>query len=85
MTNAITIAKVIGNLSAAWLLVKMGPKKAFSLALLLIVAGVAGAYESSYPWYVFTRLVMGFGGALIPSTKTRHCTKQCSLVQMLQG
>ncbi|WP_432452135.1 MFS transporter [Agarivorans sp. QJM3NY_29] len=63
MTNAITIAKIIGNLSAAWLLVKMGPKKAFSLALLLIMAGAAGAYASSYPWYVFTRLVMGFGGA----------------------
>ncbi|MGF1875982.1 MFS transporter [Photobacterium frigidiphilum] len=63
MTNAITIAKIIGNLSAAWLLVKMGPKKAFALASLLIVAGAVGAFASNYPLYVFSRLVMGFGGA----------------------
>lgn len=63
MTNAITIAKIIGNLSAAWLLVKMGPKKAFALASLLIVAGAIGAFASNYPLYVFSRLVMGFGGA----------------------
>ncbi|MGF1700475.1 MFS transporter [Photobacterium makurazakiensis] len=63
MTNAITIAKIIGNLSAAWLLVKMGPKKAFAMASLLIVAGAVGAFASNYPLYVFSRLVMGFGGA----------------------
>ncbi|MCG7585778.1 MFS transporter [Photobacterium sp. OFAV2-7] len=63
MTNAITIAKIIGNLSAAWLLVKMGPKKAFAFASVLIVAGVVGAFASNYPLYVFSRLVMGFGGA----------------------
>ncbi|NOI24401.1 MFS transporter [Vibrio mediterranei] len=63
MTNAITIAKIIGNLAAAWLLVKMGPKKAFTIASLLIVAGAIGAFASNYPLYVFSRLVMGFGGA----------------------
>ncbi|ELV8684182.1 MFS transporter [Vibrio cholerae] len=63
MTNAITIAKIIGNLAAAWLLVKMGPKKAFAVASLLIVAGAIGAFASNYPSYVFSRLVMGFGGA----------------------
>lgn len=63
MTNAITIAKIIGNLAAAWLLVKLGPKKAFAIASLLIVAGAIGAFASNYPLYVFSRLVMGFGGA----------------------
>ncbi len=63
MTNAITIAKIIGNLAAAWLLVKMGPKKAFAIASLLIVAGAIGAFASNYPLYVFSRLIMGFGGA----------------------
>ncbi|PKF48947.1 MFS transporter, partial [Enterovibrio nigricans] len=63
MTNAITIAKIIGNLSAAWLLVKMGPKKAFAVASVLIVAGAVGAFASNYPLYVFSRLIMGFGGA----------------------
>ncbi|TOK18527.1 MFS transporter [Vibrio parahaemolyticus] len=63
MTNAITIAKIIGNLAAAWLLVKMGPKKAFATASLLIVAGAIGAFASNYPLYIFSRLIMGFGGA----------------------
>ena len=65
MTNAITIAKIIGNLAAAWLLVKMGPKKAFTFASILIVLGALGAFASSYPLYVISRLVMGFGGAFV--------------------
>ncbi|MDD7909632.1 MFS transporter [Pseudovibrio exalbescens] len=65
MTNAITIAKIIGNLIAAWFLVKLGPKKAFAFASLLVVAGAAGAFASNYPLYVFSRLVMGFGGAFV--------------------
>ncbi|MGF1696346.1 MFS transporter [Vibrio lamellibrachiae] len=65
MTNAITIAKIIGNLLAASFLVKLGPKKAFGFASLLIVAGALGAFASSYPLYVITRLIMGFGGAFV--------------------
>lgn len=49
MNNAITIAKIIGNLSAAWFLVKLGPKKAFTFASALIVAGATGV---NYPWSV---------------------------------
>lgn len=64
-TNAITIAKVIGNLLAAWVLVKLKPKKAFALASLLVVGGVIGAFVSSYPMFVLARLILGFGGALI--------------------
>ncbi len=64
-TNAITIAKIIGNLIAAWFLVRLGPKKAFALASLLIVASVAGVWAGSYPVYVLSRLVMGFGGAFV--------------------
>lgn len=65
MTNAITIAKIIGNLLAASFLVKLGPKKAFGFASFLIVAGALGAFASSYPLYVITRLIMGFGGAFV--------------------
>ena len=64
-TNAITIAKIIGNLIAASVLVQLGPKKAFALASLLIVASVAGVWAGSYPLYVLSRLVMGFGGAFV--------------------
>nr|WP_321461783.1 MFS transporter [uncultured Cohaesibacter sp.] len=65
MTNAITIAKIIGNLCAAWFLTKLGPKKAFAFASILIVAGIIGAFVSNYPMYVVTRLIMGFGGAFV--------------------
>ncbi|WP_102868173.1 MFS transporter [Pseudovibrio exalbescens] len=65
MTNAITIAKIIGNLIAAWFLVKLGPKKAFAFSSLLIVAGALGAFATNYPLYVFSRLIMGFGGAFV--------------------
>lgn len=65
ITNAITIAKIVGNLLAAWVLIKLGPKKAFTFASLLIVAGILGAFASNYPLYVFSRLIMGFGGAFV--------------------
>ncbi|HXP95685.1 MAG TPA: MFS transporter, partial [Telmatospirillum sp.] len=64
-TNAITIAKVIGNLIAAWFLIRLKPKKAFAFASFLIVAGVFGVWSGSYPVYVFSRLIMGFGGAFV--------------------
>jgi MFS family permease len=64
-TNAITIAKVIGNLIAAWFLIRLQPKKAFAFASLLIVAGVFGVWAGNYSIYVFSRLVMGFGGAFV--------------------
>lgn len=64
-TNAITIAKIIGNLIAAWVMVQLGPKKAFALASLLIIVSVAGVWAGYYPLYVFSRLVMGFGGAFV--------------------
>nr|WP_321481638.1 MFS transporter [uncultured Cohaesibacter sp.] len=65
MTNAITIAKIIGNLIAAWFLTKLGPKKAFAFASVLIFLGILGAFASNYPMYVATRLIMGFGGAFV--------------------
>ena len=65
VNNAITISKIIGNLLAAWVMVRLGLKKAFALAALLISAGAIGAFASSYPMYVFSRFVMGFGGAFV--------------------
>ena len=64
-TNAITLAKIIGNLLAAWFLVRLGIKKAFAFASILIVAGVVGIFATQYPLYVVSRLIMGLGGALV--------------------
>lgn len=65
LNNAITLSKIVGNLAAVWVLVKLRPKKAFGLASLLITAGAAGAFATNYTAYIISRFVMGFGGALV--------------------
>ncbi|CAM3599862.1 MFS transporter [Parendozoicomonas haliclonae] len=65
MTNAITIAKILGNLLAARVLISLGLKKAVTLASVLLAAGGFAAFSESYPVYLFFRLMMGFGGAFI--------------------
>ena len=65
MSNAITVAKIIGNLCAAWLLVKLNPKKAIAFASFLIAAGAGLApLVTEYWMFIALRFVMGFGGAL---------------------
>lgn len=65
ISNAITIAKIIGNFLAAGLLVKLLPKKAIGLGSLLIVLGCALAILSpAYALFILGRFIMGFGGAL---------------------
>ncbi len=65
ITNAITISKIIGNLLAAGFLIKLGPKKAVGLAALLISVVGLGAFATSFPFFILSRFVMGFGGALM--------------------
>lgn len=65
ISNAITVAKIIGNLMAAKILIKLYPKKAISLAAILIVGGsFLGVFAPSYVIFVIARFIMGFGGAL---------------------
>ncbi|MDT2829346.1 MFS transporter [Vagococcus carniphilus] len=65
ISNAITVAKIIGNLMAAKVLIKLYPKKAISLAGLLIVSGsFLGVFAPTYWIFVVARFIMGFGGAL---------------------
>jgi MFS family permease len=63
-THAITIAKIGGNLVAAWVFLRLKPKKAFALAIILIGCGALGVLAGTYTIYVFTRILVGFGGAL---------------------
>lgn len=65
ISNAITVAKIIGNLMAAKVLIKLYPKKAITLAALLIVGGsFLGVFAPTYLIFVIARFIMGFGGAL---------------------
>lgn len=63
--NMITIAKIIGNLGAAWLLVQLGAKRAAFVAMVLVALGGLGSLAGAYDQWLFSRLVLGFGGALI--------------------
>lgn len=65
ISNAITVAKIIGNFLAAGILVKLMPKKAIGLGSLLIVLGcVIAIFAPAYWMFILGRFVMGFGGAL---------------------
>ena len=46
VNNAISLAKILGNFVAAWILVKLGPKKTVAFSCLLIGAVVAGAFST---------------------------------------
>ncbi|WP_288131747.1 MFS transporter [Microbulbifer sp.] len=63
-SNVITIAKIVGNLAAAALLMRLGAKRAFALAIVLIAAGGFGALADSYAAWLMSRLALGLGGAL---------------------
>jgi len=65
ISNAITIAKIIGNLLAAGLLTKLFPKKAIGLGAALIVVGSVVAIVAPQYWiFIVGRFIMGFGGAV---------------------
>ncbi len=63
-SNVITLAKVAGNLAAAMLLVRLGAKRAFTLAMVLIAVGGLGALAGDYNGWLLSRLALGLGGAL---------------------
>lgn len=65
ISNAITLAKIIGNFLAAGILNKLLPKKAIGLGSGLIVLGSLLAILAPQYWlFILGRFIMGFGGAL---------------------
>lgn len=65
MTNAITLAQVVGSLVAANVIVQMGIRKSYALAGGLIVLGGLVSLTQAFPIVFFIRFVMGLGGALM--------------------
>lgn len=65
VNNAISAAKILGNFVAAWILLKLGPKRTVSLSCLLICAVVVGALSTTFPLFIITRFLLGFGGAIL--------------------
>ncbi|MCI5690007.1 MAG: MFS transporter [Clostridiales bacterium] len=65
VNNAISAAKILGNFVAAWILLKLGPKHTVSLSCLLICAVIVGAFSTTFPMFILTRFLLGFGGAVL--------------------
>ena len=65
MTNAITLAQVVGSLVAANVIVRLGIRTAYVVAGGLIIFGGLVSLTTAFPLVFFIRFVMGLGGALM--------------------
>ena len=65
MTNAITIAKIIGSLSTVMIISKFGNRKTFIISTLLIAVGVFLPFTKLFSLIFIIRFILGLGGALI--------------------
>lgn len=62
---SITTARVFANILAAVILMKLGPKKAASLAIGFLMMALAAIYLPNYWAYTAARMVMGLGGSMV--------------------
>lgn len=65
MTNAINIAKIIGSLIAAYVVLKIGNRKSFAYSTVLIILGVFLPFIDQFSTIFIIRFVLGLGGALV--------------------
>lgn len=65
MTNAINVAKIIGSLSAAGIIARLGNRKVFSYSTLLIFLGILLPFVNGFPLIFLVRFTLGLGGALV--------------------
>ena len=60
----ITIARIIANLLAAFILIKLHPRKAAILALFCLCFSFFAIFTHNYWLYTFSRMIMAFGGSM---------------------
>ena len=65
LSTALTFAKIIGTFIAAWTIVRLGIRKAFMVASLLVCLSIVTPYASNFNLLLISRFLMGLGGALI--------------------
>ena len=61
----ITISRIIANLLAAFILIKLHPKKAAMISLFCLCFSFFAIFTHSYWLYTISRMIMGFGGSMI--------------------
>ena len=62
---SITTARVIANILAAMIIMRLGPKKAAGWGIGLLIMGIVAIYLPNYWAYTVARMVMAMGGSLI--------------------
>jgi MFS family permease len=62
---SITAARVFANILAALVLMKLGPKKAASVAIGLLISALIAIYLPNYWAYTVARMFMGLGGSMV--------------------
>lgn len=65
ISGAVTLAKIVGTFIAAALALKLGVKKAFFVAGLLISIGLLTPLAPNYELLLLSRFLMGLGGAFM--------------------
>lgn len=65
ISTSVTFAKIVGTAIAAWTMVKLNIRNAFSIASLMICASILTPYSPNYPILLASRFLMGLGGALM--------------------
>jgi len=65
ISGAVTLAKIVGTFIAAWLALKLGVKRAFFVAGLLIAVGLLTPLAPNYELLLLSRFLMGLGGAFM--------------------
>ncbi|MBA4601808.1 hypothetical protein [Thermoactinomyces mirandus] len=68
LNYSITAARVFANILAALILMKLGPKKAASVAIGLLIAALVAVYLPNYWAYTVARMVMDLAVRWLSST-----------------
>lgn len=61
----ITVARIFANLLAAYILLKLNPRKASIVALILLSFSVVAIFATNYWLYTLARMIMALGGSMI--------------------
>ncbi|AUW97296.1 MFS transporter [Streptococcus pluranimalium] len=61
----ITIARAIANFLAAYFLIKLGIKRASTLAFILLLFSLVAVWMPNYWFYIIARMFMALGGSMI--------------------
>lgn len=65
LSTALTFAKIIGTFIAAWTIVKLGIRNAFTIAAALMCLSIVTPLASNFEILLVSRFFMGLGGALV--------------------